>query len=79
MSTLDIRTQSDEPVDTIIVGDSDINCISTVNIIKERNKYITFTCNERTIALSILTEQHARDIIKGIEKAIELGWFKECK
>jgi hypothetical protein len=37
---------------------------------------VKITDTERNVFVGILSEQHAKDLIKALEKAIELGWFE---
>lgn len=37
---------------------------------------VNITDTGRNVFVGILSEQHAKDLIKALEKAIELGWFE---
>jgi hypothetical protein len=80
MSTLDIRNETTESVNTIIVGDchTELYSVDTLNNV-EGDTRICLSHSESSEDLVITSEQHARDIIKGIEKAIGLGWFNDGK
>lgn len=75
---IDIRKDIYQSVTHIRVAD---NCTSNyvANILERSESYllVTDSAPRGDRSLAVKSEQHARDLIKGLERAIELGWFSE--
>lgn len=84
MSTIDIRDMHMSTIDVIQFADSDtdavnvtpcyvakdINCVVVLD--EDRSDYLT-DCGTR---FRILNKEHAQNMIKALEKAVELGWLE---
>lgn len=62
-------------VDEIRVGDSSVECDS-VDLLCQSNYGVSLENDEADVMLYITSKEHALNVIKGINKAIELGWLK---
>lgn len=75
MGTVDIRKKDDGEVNRIRVEDDDSYRV-IANIITNEYGYVCITdSHESSDELEIANKDHALNLIKGIQKAIELGWF----
>lgn len=74
MATIDIRDISEDAIDEIRVRDKD-RCILSVELIERAGNYVNVYDSDGSDRLTIHSEEHANNLIKGIQKAIELGWF----
>jgi hypothetical protein len=73
MSELDIRAQEVIEINTIRVADRNDSYVIAELVVKSfADVSIDDSAGD---GLLILNENHARDLIKGIEQAIKLGWF----
>lgn len=71
---IDVRYKSDE-VSGIRVGDSKSDCYS-VDLLSKSTYGASLENDEVDDMLYIASKDHALNVIKGINKAIELGWLK---
>lgn len=75
MGTVDIRKKDDGEVNRIRVEDDDSYRV-IANILTNEHGYVCITdSHESSDELEIANKDHALNLIKGIQKAIELGWF----
>ena len=74
MSEIDIR----EEVTKIKIQDNNTPFLMCDYLIKSANSRntIDFCCHEDVIEMGIKGKEHAENVIKAIQKAIELGWVK---
>lgn len=74
---IDIRKEVQAPIDRIRILDpnQDTYC---VEYIKNLNNFVMLCdgSNEAEKNLEVYDKEHALNIIKALEKAIELGWLK---
>lgn len=78
MTTLDIRTPQAQQIIEIRIADRD-GSDYRADIIKKvamADNGITLRDSDSGRYLEIISIAHANDMIKGIEKAKELGWLK---
>lgn len=80
MATFDVRSQNTSEVDTITFADSrggqEEYCQGySIRKSVDFNSGIQIDDNDDSFVL-ISTKQHALDLIKALEKAIELKWLK---
>ena len=73
MSTFDVRNTKDNEVVKITFADS--NSGYGCSIAKNSYGDVTLFDCEEDWASSIATKQDAENLIKALQKAIELGWF----
>lgn len=71
MTTIDIRKQKEPIVDAIIFADT--AAFAATKLVKARG-YV-FLASKYTEASDIATKQDAHNLIKALQKAIELGWW----
>lgn len=76
MSTLDIRGDDASPVNVIRIADSD-EYVTVADCLYRDHHGDVYVKDSAECAddLEIKNKAHALHMIKGIEKAIELGWF----
>lgn len=74
MATIDIRDISEDEIDEIRVRDKDRSVLS-VELIELAGSYVNLYDSDGSDRLTIHDEEHAKNLIKGIQKAIDLGWF----
>ena len=72
---IDIRyTRNEEVIDSIKICDTNSNYYVVSELWKTGN---TIVLNEvGSDRCTVESKEHARNIIKALEKAIELGWFE---
>ena len=73
MSTFDVRNTTDTEVIKIIF--SDITSYCGCSLIKDSEGDVMLADYEDEVASYIATKQDAENLIKALQKAIELGWF----
>lgn len=75
---IDIRNSAAEKVDCIRVASTIEDGASHVECIRKysSDNYVVLLDTESCETLRIFDREHALHIIKGINKAIELGWLK---
>ena len=72
MSTIDIRDASLSNIDTIIVSERSINGINVAY--KISNNYNRINIHDEDEFVCIVNKEHAENMIKAIQKAVQLGW-----
>lgn len=72
---LDIRTNEPEKVTVLRFAD-DSDYYTASGIICESHGVVSVVDIEEGRDLRIFSEEHAQNLIKALNKAIELGWFK---
>lgn len=86
MSTIDIRCHKiPKPINEIIFGDRGLNEIVgeggtaiAAHILKRPNANENFLQirDQSNEFVNVVSAEHARNLIKALEKSIELGWLK---
>lgn len=71
---IDVRQSDVTKLDTIRVSDLEDELIAEV--IYNSADGVVFRDTEMGSGLKIVDEQHAKYLMLGLRKAIELGWFK---
>lgn len=74
MGTLDIREISHDEIDTIRVHDKN-RCYISAELISLEGSTVKLFDSDGSDRLCIHDQEHAENLIKGIQKAIDLGWF----
>lgn len=82
MASIDVRCSEQSEIDNIIFAGSEVDEGSAVSLQKGRGD--TFTSHIAIVpaddndysVVSIESKEHAQNLIKALEKAIELKWFK---
>lgn len=72
MATIDIRKQKESIIDTIMFADE--TALAATQLVKATG--YAFLSSEYCKANDIATKQDAQNLIKALQKAIELGWWK---
>lgn len=75
MSEIDIRDSAESSIDTIRICDRNNSCYLVELLVKESPSYPEFLDSSGGEPLTIESKQHALNIKKAIDKAIELGWW----
>lgn len=75
MSTIDIRKEESNAITDIRICGAFLDK-KTCQMISENDK-VTINDGYLSSGLEILDKEHAQNLIKGIQKAIDLGWFDE--
>lgn len=71
----DVRVGVEEEITEIVFGDVDPTyCLGTVIKRWGRNKISIFDDNDDEIGIK--DKEHAENLIKALQKAIEIGWLK---
>ena len=73
---LDIRSSTDGVVDSIRVYSVSEGGPCLVDSIRLLEDGVVMYDTISLDALALVSKEHATDVIKGINKAIELGWLK---
>lgn len=74
---LDIRTEKITEVRVIRVADVSSSWLIVDTLENDGRKgHVKLTDSDEGSCLDVTDKQHALDLIKGLEKAIELGWLK---
>lgn len=75
MASIDIRAAAKEDITEIVFADdlSREDCVQAYQIYRQLG-YITI--NDINDCLIINSKEHAQNLIKALEKAIELGWVE---
>lgn len=73
MSTFDVRNTVDNEVTRIQFADPTAGC--GCSLVKDSEGDVTLVDYEDDWASNIATKQDAENLIKALQKAIELGWF----
>ncbi len=75
MSSIDIREQGEDAVDTIVFADAeDSDDVAQAHHVRWRSNYFTIEDSYESVVIN--SKEHALDLIKAIKKAIELEWVK---
>lgn len=74
MSTFDVRDNAETVIDTILFAD-DGDHYTTVASLSHQGDYVKIYDEDQSQALKIESKQQAVDMIKALNKAIELEWF----
>ena len=77
MATIDIRDIVDEEITLIRVWDDNENNYRASGLTLAFGTVNIFDAATNENHLGIESEEHAKYLIKALNKAIELGWFKE--
>jgi len=72
----DIRTNQAEEISVLRFAD-DSDCLVASGILRNWYGGVSVSDIKSERELRIFSEEHARNLIKALNKAIELGWFKE--
>ena len=77
MVTIDVRDVKEGVVTTIIFADSDDSWITAVALVKEgvNSGVVGIQSDFGDETYKILNKEHAHNLIKALNKAIELGWL----
>jgi len=74
---IDIRKVNNDNVDTIRVCDPDNQDFIIGDIVfKDKGFILIKDSADDAYFVSVLNKEHALNLIKGLEKVIELGWVK---
>lgn len=78
MSTFDVRTRDSDTVTNIVFADDKDCSRAFAYYIDRHGSDDTLVCiNDHQEDFIIVTSaEHARDLMKALDKAIELGWLK---
>lgn len=80
MSSIDIRNEGNEEIDSIVFADSsgEDGFPQANNITQCNYDGVPYICIENgdCIEIVINTKEHVLNLIKALNKAIELGWVK---
>lgn len=76
MSSIDIREQGEDTVDTIVFADAEDSedVVQAHYVRRWSSNYFTIEDSDESVVIN--SKEHALDLIKAIEKAIELEWVK---
>lgn len=74
---IDIRSNQAEEVATIRFADNHEYLVVANGIVRGFSDVVEVVDIENDGGLRIFSEEHARNLIKALNKAIALGWFKE--
>lgn len=81
MSTYDVRSNNEEVIDKIVFADlhdsddwSQACCIIPDVVTHTKQKYIAISDDFDTVVIN--SKEHALNLIKALNKAIELGWIE---
>lgn len=75
MASIDIRAEQDQEITEIVFADQkDRDDVSQAHLICDHSGCITIDDGAESVFIN--SKQHALDLIKALEKAIELGWVK---
>lgn len=76
MASIDVRSQDIE-IDTIIFAGEDPAWTTATHLAFESENVVGIVADGgRQISYKIFGKESAKNLIKALEKAIELGWFK---
>lgn len=75
MSVLDIRKTADEPITNIVFADEGRNYVTATSLMK-RSDHFRIVDEDDDSNLIIESKEQAENLIKAIEKAIELNWVE---
>ena len=76
MSTIDIRNGKQCEITEIIFWDHDIAKTTPATHLKVDNDHEVAIHDEEDFVF-IVSQEHAENLIKSLQKAIELGWFNK--
>lgn len=72
MAKLDIRKDSYEPINEIVFAEEESGCFHSVKM--TRCNYFSFEDEEGEYVMT--GKENIKNLIKALEKAVELGWDK---
>ena len=79
MSEFDVRENASEVINKIRVAEYN-DVYYAVELIEKyadnTDNVAAFRASDEPVTLKIVGKEHAENLIKGLEKAIELGWFE---
>ena len=73
----DIRANQADEITVIRFADNSDDYVAASGIVRGFPGVVEVVDLEEGGGLLIFSEEHARNLIKALNKAIELGWFKE--
>jgi len=74
---LDIRANQADEITVIRFADNSDYYVTANGIVRGFSGVVEVVDIEEISGLRIFSEEHARNLIKALNKAIELGWFEE--
>lgn len=76
MSEFDVRENASEVINKIRVAEYNDVYYAVELIGKYADNVAEFQASDEPITLKIVGKEHAENLIRGLKKAIELGWFE---
>lgn len=74
MSTIDIRGVVESPVTCIIFADNHESFVNATHLIKGDSESVVRIYDEEDDFVNITSKEHAENLIKALNKVIELKW-----
>lgn len=71
---IDIRGNEHAAIDSIRVADRD-EAYYVAEVVERGESGVNITDTDSGKYVSVLDKEHAQNLIKGLQKAIDLGWF----
>ncbi len=79
MTVLDIRYNDEAPIETIVFADSDSGAFVQAYVLKQgdhRQAQAVKIMDENNEYVFLSSAEHGLNLVKAIEKAVQLGWLK---
>ena len=76
MAIIDIRGTDESVVDTIVFADADDGWTTAVSLVRASEHVVGVQSDDdNDMSYKILNKEHAINLIKALNKSIELGWL----